>query len=87
MLSDSRKKAPANSQGHQSREQLIERPWLQFICCTPVSSREVVVYFGVIEVIKTKVLKGKVQELERTRWVLKKKKKKLSNSSSNRIRN
>ena len=25
----------------QGREQLIERPWLQLICCAPVSGREV----------------------------------------------
>jgi len=24
-----------------------ERPWLQLMCCTPVSGREVVTYFGV----------------------------------------
>ena len=28
-------------QGHQSGEQLVERPWLQLMCCTPVSSCEV----------------------------------------------
>jgi len=29
------------SQGHQGGERLIERPWLQLMCCAPVSSREV----------------------------------------------
>jgi len=28
-------------QGHQGGERLIERPWLQLICCAPVSGREV----------------------------------------------
>jgi len=28
-------------QGCWGREQLIERPWLQLMCCTPVSGREV----------------------------------------------
>jgi len=36
-----RKKALADRQGRQSREQLVERPWLQLICCTLVSSHEV----------------------------------------------
>jgi len=27
-------------QGRWSREQLVERPWLQLICCTLVSGRE-----------------------------------------------
>jgi len=36
-----RKKAPADRQGCQSRERLVERPWLQLMCCTPVSSYEV----------------------------------------------
>jgi len=31
------------------------------MCCTPVSGREVVAYFGVMEVIKTKVLGRKVK--------------------------
>jgi len=39
--SDNRKKAPAARQGYQGGKQLIERPWLQLICCTPVSGREV----------------------------------------------
>jgi len=41
VLSDDRKKALVTRQGCQGREQLIERPWLQLMCCTPVSSREV----------------------------------------------
>jgi len=28
-------------QGRRGREQLIERPWLQLMCCAPVSGREV----------------------------------------------
>ena len=36
-----RKKTPVDCQGHRSREQLVERPWLQLMCYTPVSGREV----------------------------------------------
>ena len=36
-----RKKALANRQERRSREQLVERPWLQLMCCTLVSSRKV----------------------------------------------
>ena len=36
-----RKKAPVNCQGRRSGERLVERPWLQLICCTPVSGHEV----------------------------------------------
>jgi len=41
VLSDKRKKAPAVRQGHQGGERLIEQPWLQLICCAPVSGHEV----------------------------------------------
>jgi len=41
VLSDDRKKAPADCQGHRSRERLVEQPWLQLVCCAPVSGREV----------------------------------------------
>ena len=41
ILSDDIKKTPADCQGCRSRERLIERPWLQLMCCTPVSGREV----------------------------------------------
>ena len=41
VLSDDRKKTLATRQGHQGGERLIERPWLQLICCAPVSGREV----------------------------------------------
>jgi len=41
VLSDDRKKAPTTRQGCQGGERLIERPWLQLICCAPVSGREV----------------------------------------------
>ena len=41
VLSNDRKKTPADCQGHRSGERLIEQPWLQFICCAPVSGREV----------------------------------------------
>jgi len=34
-------------QGRRGGERLIERPWLQLMCCAPVSGREVVAYFGV----------------------------------------
>jgi len=55
LLSDSIKKAPVDRRGCRSREQLVKRPWLQLMCCAPVSSREVVAYFGVMEVVKTEV--------------------------------
>jgi len=61
LLSDSIKKAPADRQGHWSGERLVERPWLQLMCCAPVSSCEVVAYFGVMEVIKTEVLGRQVK--------------------------
>ena len=41
ILSDDRKKAPTARQGRQGGERLIERPWLQLMCCAPVSSRKV----------------------------------------------
>jgi len=41
ILSDSIRKAPAGRQGRWSRERLIEQPWLQLMCCTLVSGREV----------------------------------------------
>jgi len=41
VLSDKRKKAPVARQGCRDRERLIERPWLQLMCCAPVSGREV----------------------------------------------
>jgi len=41
LLSDSIKKAPAASKGHRSREQLVERSWLQLMCCALVSGHEV----------------------------------------------
>ena len=41
VLSDDRKKTLAGCQGRRSREQLIERPWLQLMCCAPVSGHEV----------------------------------------------
>jgi len=41
VLSDDRKKTPATRQGRRGRERLIERPWLQLICCAPVSGCEV----------------------------------------------
>jgi len=41
VLSDNRKKTPATRQGRRGRERLIEQPWLQLICCAPVSGREV----------------------------------------------
>jgi len=56
VLSDDRKKTPVRSQGCRGRERLMERPWLQLMCCAPVSGREVVAYFGVREVTKTEIL-------------------------------
>jgi len=56
LISDSIKKAPADSQGRRSRERLIEQPWFQLMCCAPVSGCEVVAYFGVMEVVKTEFL-------------------------------
>jgi len=41
VLSDDRKKTLADCQGRRSGEQLIERPWLQLMCCAPVSGCEV----------------------------------------------
>ena len=41
VLSDDRKKTPATKQGHRGEERLIEQPWLQLICCAPVSGCEV----------------------------------------------
>jgi len=49
LLSDSRKKTPVDRQECWSGEQLVERPWFQLICCAPVSSHEVVAYFGINE--------------------------------------
>ena len=40
VLSNDKKKTPADCQGRRSGERLIERPWLQLMCCAPVSSRE-----------------------------------------------
>ena len=53
---NTRKKTPADYQGRWSGERLVERPWLQLMCCALVSSHEVVAYFGVVEVVKTEVL-------------------------------
>jgi len=36
-----RKKALVDRQGHRNGERLVERPWLQLMCCVPVSGREV----------------------------------------------
>jgi len=41
VLSNDRNKAPAMGQRCWGGEQLIERPWLQLMCCALVSSREV----------------------------------------------
>ena len=41
VLSNIRKKAPAERQGHQGRERLIKQPWLQLMYCALVSSRKV----------------------------------------------
>ena len=57
LLSNSIRKVPADSQVRWSGERLIKQPWLQLMCCTPVSGRGLVMYFRVIEVIKIEVLK------------------------------
>jgi len=67
LLSDNRKKTPADRQGRRSEEQLVKQPWLQLMCCAPVSSRKMVMYFGVMEVVKTEVLGRQMKELEWTR--------------------
>jgi len=67
ILSDDRKKTPVRSQGRRGGERLIERPWLQLMCCAPVSGRGVVAYFGVREVAKTEVLRNRVKESKWTR--------------------
>jgi len=54
-------------QGRRGGERLVERPWLQLMCCAPVSGREVVAYFRVKEVAKTEVLRRRVKESEWTR--------------------
>jgi len=41
VLSDDRKKAPVTRQGCWGGERLVERPWLQLMCCTLVSGHEV----------------------------------------------
>jgi len=66
LLSDSRKKTPADRQGRRGEERL-ERPWLQLMCYTPVSGHEMVAYFGVMEVVKTEVLGRQMKESEWTR--------------------
>jgi len=57
LLSNSTRRTPLGSQEQWSRERLIKRPWLQLMCCAPVSGRELVMYFGVIEVVRIKVLR------------------------------
>jgi len=57
VLSDDRRKAPVTRQGRRGGERLVERPWLQLMCCALVSGHELVVYFGVREVAKTEVLR------------------------------
>jgi len=57
LLSDSTSRTPAGSQEQWSGKRLIERPWLQLMCCAPVSGHELVAYFGVMEVIRIKVLR------------------------------
>jgi len=57
LLSNSTRRTPLGSQEQWSRERLIERPWLQLMCCAPVSGRKLVMYFGVMEVVRIKVLR------------------------------
>jgi len=67
VLNDDRKNTPVRSQERWGGERLMERPWLQLMCCAPVSGRDVVAYFGVKEVAKTEVLMRRVKESEWTR--------------------
>jgi len=67
VLNDDRKNTPVRSQGRRGGERLMERPWLQLMCCAPVSGHEVVAYFRVREVTKTEVLMRRVKESEWTR--------------------
>jgi len=57
LLSNSTRRTLVGSQEQWNRERLIERPWLQLMCCAPVSSCELVTYFGVMEVVRIKVLR------------------------------
>jgi len=57
LLSDSTKRAPVGSQEWWSGERLIERPWLQLMYCALVSGHELVTYFGVMEVVRIKILR------------------------------
>jgi len=41
ILSNDKNNTPVDCQGCRSGERLIERPWLQLMCCAPVSGREV----------------------------------------------
>jgi len=41
VLSNIRKKALAERQGRRGRKRLIKQPWLQLMCCAPVSGHEV----------------------------------------------
>jgi len=66
ILSDDRKKTPVRSQGRRGGERLMEQPWLQLMCCAPVSGCGVVAYFRVREVAKTEVLNRRVKESE---WI------------------
>jgi len=64
VLSDGRKKAPVEGQGRRGGERLIGFN-LYIALWSPVM--RLVAYFGVKEVIKTKVLRSRVKELKWTR--------------------
>ena len=68
VLSDDRKKAPVDCQGHRSRERLVEQPWLQLMCCAPVSSREVSRIFQSSRSRQDRGSKQQVEESERIRY-------------------
>ena len=65
VLSDDRKKALVDCQGRRSREQLIERPWLQLMCCAPVSGPEVGRVFWSRGSCRDRDPKRQVEESER----------------------
>ena len=68
VLSNDRKKTPATRQERRGGERLIERPWLQLICCAPVSGREVGCVFQSGKSRQTEVPESRVKESEWTRW-------------------
>ena len=70
LISDhkTRKKAPVDCQGRQSRERLVERPWLQLMCCVLASSHEVGHVFQSSKSCQDRDPKRQVEELERIKY-------------------